>query len=172
MVVIVSEEELKLFLERVLIPGESVVVGIGNELRCDDGFGVYLARSLSNLSAKYSKRKCLLVIEAGTAVESYLDILSTAKISLILDVVEAPIPLSEIVVLSRSDIPKYPTSLSTHTIGIDTLLSLVKSDIYVIGTRPICLDVRLGVTKYVAEAIRKIVKAFIYVLERRGCIKV
>ncbi|MDW8010772.1 MAG: hydrogenase maturation protease [Sulfolobales archaeon] len=165
----VSEEELREFLGKVVIPGSTAVVGIGNELRCDDGFGVYLARSLSNLLARYSRRTCVVVVDAGTSLESYLDILNTAKVSIILDTVEAPVPASEIVVLDRHDIPKYSTTLSTHTMGMDLVLSLVESSIYVIGTRPVCLDVKIGVTKPVARAIQKIVKAFIYVLKHMEC---
>lgn len=166
-----NEAELETLLRRIIVPGETVVVGVGSELRCDDGFGPYIARSLLNFLARYSRRECVVVVDAGTALESYVDILNTKKTAVILDAVEASVPYSEIVLLDRDDVPKYSATLSTHTIGFDVLLTLVKSDIYIVGTRPQCLDFRLGVTKPVARAIQAVIKAFIGVLREHRCLE-
>ncbi|MEM2007019.1 MAG: hydrogenase maturation protease [Sulfolobales archaeon] len=171
MLVVSTEAELEEFLRNVIIPGDTVIVGIGSELRCDDGFGVYLARSLSNLLEKYSKRECVTVVDAGTVLESYLDILNSNKVSILLDAIEAPIPPSEIALLSGNEISDHRVVLSTHTIDVSLLLNLVTSEIFVVGTRPQCLDIRLGVTKPVAQAIQRTIKAVISVLENLGCIE-
>ncbi len=171
MIVSSSEEDLRKLLEKIVIPGEAVVVGVGSELRCDDGFGVYLARSLGNLLARYSRRECLVVVDAGTALESYVDVLNSRRISIVLDAVEAPVSPSDVVLLHRNEIPVYRGILSTHAIGIDALLNLVKSEVYVIGTRPTCLDVRLGVSESVARAVQKVLRAFVGVLVGYECLE-
>ncbi len=169
--VLSSAEELAKLLKEIVVPGETVVVGVGSELRCDDGFGVYLARSLGSLLARYSTRECLVVVEAGTALESYLDVLNSKRISILLDAVEAPLPPSDIAVLYRGEIPAYREVLTTHTIGIDALLNFIESDVYVVGTRPMRLDVGLGVSEPVARAIRKVLRAFLEVLDSHGCME-
>lgn len=171
MLVISTEAELEELLKKIVIPRETIVVGIGNELRCDDGFGTYLARSLSNILARYSKKECIEVLDAGTALESYLDLLNSKKVVILLDAIEVSVPPSEVIVLNRDEIPDYRTTLSTHTIGIDVLLNLVDSEVYVVGTRPVCLDIRLGITEAVARAIRKVIKAVISVLGSYHCLE-
>lgn len=171
MIVVSTESELEAYLKEIIIPGETVVAGLGNELRCDDGFGVYVTRSLSNFLARYSKRECLTIIDVGTSLESYIDVLNTRRVCIVLDVIEVPTSYSDVVLLKRDEIPSYRMPLSTHTIHIDSLLGLVGSEIYVIGTRPVCLDIKLGVTRPVAQAIQKVVKAVIGVLRGYDCLE-
>lgn len=171
MLIVSTEAELEELLRKIVVPRETIVVGVGNELRCDDGFGTYLARSLSNLLSRYSKRECIEVVDAGTAPESYLDVLNSKRVVVLLDAVEVSIPPSEVIILNRDEIPNYRTALSTHTIGIDVLLDLIDSEVYIVGTRPLCLDIRLGVTEAVARAIRKVIKAAIGVLDSYGCLE-
>ncbi|MEM1622736.1 MAG: hydrogenase maturation protease [Sulfolobales archaeon] len=171
MLVVSTEAELEELLRRIIIPGETAIVGVGNELRCDDGFGVYLAKSLSNLLARYSKKECVTVVDANTALESYLDVLNSKKISVLLDVIEAPIPPSGIALLGGNEISGYRAILSTHTIDVGMLVGLVTSEILVVGTRPMCLDIRMGVSKPVAQAIQKTIRAIIRVLEGYGCVE-
>lgn len=166
-----KEAELETLLKQIFVPGDTVVMGVGSELRCDDGFGSYVARSLLNLLARYSRRECVVIVDAGTAPESYIDVLNTKKTAIILDAVEVSAPYSEIILLDRDEVPKYTTTLSTHTIGFDVLLTLVKSGTYIIGTRPLCLDFKLGVTKPVARAIQVVIKAFIGVLREYCCLE-
>jgi len=169
--VVSTEAELEELLRKVVIPGETAIVGMGSELRCDDGFGVYLARSLSNLLARYSKKECVTVVDVGTALESYLDVLNSKRVSILLDAIEAPIPPSDIALLSGNEISEHSVVLSTHTIDVSLLVGLVTSEVFVVGTRALCLDIRIGVTKPVAQAIQKTIKAIIRVLERYGCVE-
>lgn len=171
MMVVSTEAELEELLKKILIPRQTIVVGVGNELRCDDGFGTYLARSLSNILARYSREECVEVVDAGTAPESYLGVLNSKRVVVFLDAIEASAPPSEVIVLDKGEIPHYRTTLSTHSIGIDVLLSLLNSEVYVVGARPLCLDIRLGVTGAVARAMGKVIKAVIKVLGDYGCLE-
>jgi hydrogenase 3 maturation protease len=164
MLLLESDEQIKEFLEKVVTRSGVLVVGAGNELRCDDGFGVYVARALQNLLTRYSGRRSLAVIDAGTALESYLDLMSSSEVMILLDVVEAPAPFSKVILLQKHEIPSYSDALSTHSIGLGTLLNLISGDVYVIGTRPACLDFKVGVSSPVAEVIQALIRVFIDVL--------
>ncbi len=169
MVLILEDEnEVKKFLETIVTRGRVLVVGVGNELRCDDGFGVYIARALENILARYSKGDYLTVVDAGTSLESYLDLMINSEVTILLDVIEAPVPYSKVVVLQKHEIPVYGGSLSTHSIELGTLLDLVSGDVYVVGTRPTCLDFNVGVSNSIAGVIRVIIKAFLDVLIDHG----
>lgn len=166
-----SPEELKTFLSRVIVPGRTAVIGVGNELRCDDGFGSYIAKSLANILVEYSRRKCLVVVDAGTGLEAYIDLLEAGDVILILDAIEAPVAESKIVVIDRNEIPEYSALLSTHNIGFDVLMRFIRGDLYVVGTRPFCLDLKLGVSRSVSHVIQVIIKTLVEVLRDYECIK-
>lgn len=168
MLLLENENEIKKFLETIVTQDKVLIVGVGNELRCDDGFGVYVARALENILAKYSKEDHLTVVDAGTSLESYLDLMNSSKVTIILDVIEAPAPYSKVIVLQKHEIPDHGSSLSTHSIELGVLLGLVRGDVYVVGTRPVCLSYNVGVSSSIAEVIRIIIKAFLEVLIDHG----
>jgi len=162
---------LSKFLESVIAPGETVVVGLGSELRCDDGFGSYVASALSNIVSRYSQRECVEVVNAGTAPEAYLGILSSRRVVILVDAVLAQPNPPSLVVLRRDEIPSQGTSLSTHSLDLKLLLDLIEGEVYLVGTRPQCLELGLGVTEPVARAIKEVLKAFLEALKKLQCIK-
>jgi hydrogenase maturation protease len=166
-----DSRELSRFLGSVIAPGETVVVGLGSELRCDDGFGVYVASALSNVVSRYSRRNCVEVVNAGTAPEAYLDTLSSRRVVVLVDAVLAQPEPPAIVVLRKEEVPPQGISLSTHSLDLRLLLDLVGGEVYLVGTRPQCLELNLGVTKPVARAIREVVVAFLEALKSLRCIK-
>ncbi|MCC6047863.1 MAG: hydrogenase maturation protease [Desulfurococcaceae archaeon] len=171
MIVLQDSRELSRFLESIIVPGETVVVGLGNELRCDDGFGVYVALALSNVVSRYSKRRCVEVVNAGTAPEAYLDTLSSRRVVVLVDAVLAQPEPPTIVVLRKEEVPPQGISLSTHSLDLRLLLDLVEGEVYLVGTRPRCLELNLGVTESVARAIKEVVGAFLEALKSLRCIK-
>jgi len=171
MIVLQGSRDLSRFLESVIAPGETVVVGLGSELRCDDGFGSYVTVALSNIVSRYSQRSCVEVVNAGTAPEAYLDVLSSKRVLILVDAVLAQPEPPSLVVLRRDEIPSQGVSLSTHSLDLKLLLDLIGAEVYLVGTRPLCLELSLGVTEPVARAIKELIKAFLEALKNLNCIK-
>jgi len=170
-IVFQGSEDLSRFLESAIAPGETVVVGLGSELRCDDGFGSYVAVALSNIVSRYSQRDCVEVVNAGTAPEAYLGVLSNKRVVILVDAVLVQLEPPSLVVLRKEEIPPQGTSLSTHSLDLKLLLDLIGGEVYLVGTRPQCLELSLGVTEPVARAIREVIKAFLEALKNLHCIK-
>jgi len=166
-----DSRDLSEFLESVIVPGETLVVGLGSELRCDDGFGSYVAVALSNIVSRYSQRECVEVVNAGTAPEAFLGILSSKRVVILVDAVLAQPNSPYLVVLRRDEITPQGTNLSTHSLDLKLLLDLIEGEVYLVGTRPYCLELSLGVTEPVARAIKEVLKAFLEALKKLQCIK-
>ncbi len=115
------------------IKGKVVILGIGNELRGDDGFGPYVAESLQG---KVSAR----IFNCGTALENYYNpiVKENPDAIILLDIVDFNGPFGEIGVFEKGDILKV--GFSTHNISprvfIELLESSLKSDIIMVGVKP------------------------------------
>ncbi len=115
------------------IKGKVVILGIGNELRGDDGFGVYLAESLKG-------KIDAAVFNCGTALENYYNpiVKENPDVIIIFDIAKFRVPYSEIGIFEKEDILEL--GLSTHNISpkvfIEILEHSIKADIMMIGVRP------------------------------------
>lgn len=147
------------------VKGRVVILGIGNELRGDDGFGAYLAEELKG-------KIDAAVFNCGTALENYYNPVVKAKPDaiILLDIVAFEGPYGEIAVFEKDDILKV--GLSTHNISpkvfIELLEQSVKADIIMIGVRPRTTAFGADISDEVREAADLLKDFFIRLLPVKG----
>ena len=139
-----------------ILKGKVVIVGIGNIMRGDDGFGPELVKRLnSSISA--------VCIDAGTSPENY-----TGKIKkenpdtiLIADAVHLDLAPGEYRILKKDDILKC--GFTTHDISPNMLIEYLEKEtgagIYMLGIQPKHLSFGDEMSEEVEEAMGDIVKS-------------
>ena len=116
-----------------LFKGKIVIVGIGNLLRGDDGFG-------SSFIERLKEKTKNLCIDAGSAPENYIGKIIKEKPNtiLIVDAVHLDLAAGEYRLLNKSDILKCgftPHDRSPHMF-IDFLERETNANIYLLGVQP------------------------------------
>jgi hydrogenase 3 maturation protease len=115
------------------VRGRVVILGVGNELRGDDGFGPYLAGSLKG-------RVNAAVFNCGTSLENYYNpiVKERPDVIILLDIVNFGGPYGEIAVFEKDDILKV--GFSTHNISPKVFMEFLegahRADIIMVGVRP------------------------------------
>ncbi len=118
---------------REIFKAKAVIVGIGNSLRGDDGFGPALIKRLQG-------RIPAVCIDAGSAPENYIGKIAREKPQaiLIVDALHLGLTPGKYMILKKEDIIK--SGLSTHDISphmlIDYLEKQTNAHIYVLGVQP------------------------------------
>jgi len=120
-------------LFKKILNGKIVVIGIGNILRGDDGFGPELIKKIQG-------KVNAVCIDAGTTPESYAGKVIKAKPDtvLIIDVADICAVPGEFRILKKEEI--YKSGFTTHDISprmfIDYLAEQTKADIYMLAIQP------------------------------------
>lgn len=131
-------------------PTDSVIVGIGNILKLDDGAGPVLAQRLLR-SGKVP------VIDAGNAPENYIGkIASLNKKNIIfLDALDFSAQPGEYKLFDINDV--YDGNIASHTFSIGFIFDLIRSETdcagYVLGIQPFDIRFGSGLTDAVADAL-------------------
>jgi len=119
--------------------GNTVIVGIGNILRADDGIGPALIEKLEG-------RVKAVLINAGTAPENYTGKIVKLKpqMILIIDAVDLGLKPGEYEILEKSDIIK--SGFTTHDMSPQMFIGYLEAEtcarIYMLGVQP--KDVSFG----------------------------
>lgn len=140
---------------RDIFKGKTVIVGIGNTLRGDDGFGPALVEKLNG-------RTPAVCIDAGTAPENH-----TGKIArenpdtvIIADAVHLGMEPGKYDILRKDDITK--SGFTTHDISpnmfIEYLEKETKADIYMLAVQPESVTFGGKMSDSVKNAVNKISK--------------
>jgi hydrogenase 3 maturation protease len=133
-----------------LDPSKTVIVGIGNTLKGDDGAGPHLCDVLRDkIDAE--------VIDAGTMPENY--IARIVKMSpeklLIIDTADFGLPPGTLKIFRTQDLKQF--TLSTHCLSphlfIETIRSEIDVEVIFIGIQPANLKLGQGLSKQVSDAI-------------------
>ena len=138
-----------------IFKGKIVIVGIGNPLRGDDGFGpAFIERLKGKISAS-----CL---DVGTAPENYLGTIAKQNPDTILfvDAVHLDLEPGQYEILKAPDILK--SGFTTHDISpvmfIRYLESQTKADIYMLGVQPQNISFGREMSDRVKKALEEISK--------------
>ncbi|MDD5005830.1 MAG: hydrogenase 3 maturation endopeptidase HyCI [Candidatus Omnitrophica bacterium] len=131
-----NPEDLRKELPR-LFQGKVLIVGIGNQLRADDGFGPAL---INKIKGKI-KAECL---DAGLSPENYMGSIVRFKpdVILLVDAVSMNEPVAAIRLIGEEQIPEY--GFSTHNMSpklmIENIKSQIKTKIFLLGIQPQSLE--------------------------------
>ena len=146
-----------------------IVLGVGNTLRRDDGFGVYVASSL-----KRFKLRDVLILEAGASPENVLDDILGFNPShlVVVDSVEMERRPGDLVVAGLESIADEIT-VSTHRLPMTLLVKYLrlmgfKGRVVVVGVQPGDLSFGEGLTPQVREAADMVVDVLRNVLSNEA----
>jgi hydrogenase 3 maturation protease len=128
-----------------LNPAETVVVGIGNVLKGDDGAGPKVCGVLND-------KVTAEVIDAGTAPENYIGkiVQLAPKKMLIIDAIDFGELPGTVKLFNENDLEKF--TLSTH-LFIQTVTSEIETKVFFIGIQPMHLELGQDLSKQVADAV-------------------
>jgi hydrogenase maturation protease len=125
-------------------PARVLVLGIGNVLWADEGFGV---RAVETLHQRYRTPAYVSVVDGGTQGLYLLDYICAADRVLVLDAIDYKLPPGTLRVFRDADVPVWSdTVMSLHQASFMELLSLARlrgrfpEKITLIGVQPDVLD--------------------------------
>lgn len=132
------------------LKGNVTIVGIGNAMKGDDGFGPALCRRLKG-------KVRASVIDAGVSPENYTKKIKDTKPDTILIVDAADIgePAGALKLLKKSDVPVY--GISTHNASVAMLMDFLtfetKADIFILAAQPQECRLGHGISKALADTL-------------------
>jgi hydrogenase 3 maturation protease len=135
-------------------PSRSIILGIGNLLRGDDGAGSLVCQHLQRFKIGAE------IIDAGTVPENYIQpIVKKAPANLlIIDAMDFGASAGTIRVFKPEQLSSY--ALSTHTLSphlfVDIIKRQVKADVYFIGIQPAQTHLGQAVSGQVDQAIQQL----------------
>jgi hydrogenase maturation protease len=150
--------------------GPITVLGIGNILLSDEGFGVRVAEELLR---RYRFPAGVQVLDGGTLGMDLLRFLTGTQRLLIVDAIAGDGPPGTFYRFAGNQVKAYfREKVSLHELGIKDVLAVLAStgrpvgEIVIVGVQPASLDVGLELTPAVAAALERTVAAVVGELAR------
>lgn len=151
---------------------EITVLGVGNTILTDEGFGVHVVEHLKN---HYAFDDRVQLIDGGTlGIELTHFITGTQKL-LIIDSIDGGLAPGTIYRLSGEDIKAhFKQKISAHEVGIEEVLTLLEltgkaiPEVIVIGAQPYVLDAGVGLSDDMKKILPSIVSGAIEILTAWG----
>jgi len=146
---------------------EALVLGVGNVLWADEGFGV---RAVEALHEVYECPEGVLLLDGGTQGLYLMDYICAARRLLLFDAVDFGRNPGTLLVLRGKDVPAWGgNKLSAHQVGINDLLALAAlkgrtpAEMLLIGVQPAELSdfggsLRVAVKARIADAVAAAVR--------------
>jgi hydrogenase 3 maturation protease len=134
---------------------KTLIVGIGNTLKGDDGAGPLVCEQLAG-------KTCAEIIDAGTVPENYIQpIIKKAPQNLIIiDAIDSGAPPGTIDIFRPEQISSF--AFSTHTLSprlfIDMITRQIKVDVYLLGIQPAQTQLGQSTSNQVSKAIQQLTK--------------
>lgn len=146
--------------------GQQLVLGVGNLIMCDDGFGIHVIRRLEE---KANIPEDVQVVDGGTAGLDLLYYLEGVDKMIIIDAMEMMgRPPGTLTVIDGDQIPTYLSiKMSPHDVALPDMLFAAKlrdlypKEIIVYGVQPECVDMGLDLSPGVADKIEIVVDKII-----------
>jgi len=138
-----------------------VVLGIGNTLMTDEGFGVH---AIEALEKRYDMAEGVEIVDGGTTGMELFGDLQGVEHLLVVDAVRAGQPEGGIVRLTGDDVPAFfKNKLSPHQIGLSDVLAALRfagsepESVVLIGVKPVSLDISMEMTPQVAACVDPVI---------------
>jgi hydrogenase maturation protease len=149
-----------------------LVLGLGNTIMTDDGFGV---RVVEALSSRYRFQGALRLLDGGTLGLDLLPRLEGIERLLIVDALEMHAAPGATFRLEGEEVPRaFASKLSVHQMGVQDLLAVAElmghlpQELVVWGVQPECIDMGTELTALVAAAVEPVVAGVVGDLRRWG----
>jgi hydrogenase maturation protease len=143
-------------------PKKILIAGAGNPIRRDDGVGPYVISQIKHMSHD-NKRHIIKYIDVGTDGLVLFDMMQHYTHALLVDAVHMNSSPGTIKVFTPEDakINIYDDSLSTHTLGLATLIHLleqfnIKTSLKIIGIQPEDISLGEGLTQTIQTKLNKL----------------
>lgn len=122
-----------------------LILGIGNILWADEGFGVRVAQALEQA---YVFPPSVRVLDGGTQGLALLPQVQQAEVLIILDAVDFQLPPGTLVELHDADVPAYlgAKKMSLHQVSFQEVLALCQllgncpAKLFLVGVQPAVLE--------------------------------
>lgn len=141
-----------------------MILGIGNEMRGDDGLGSVLAQELSNLEDKN-----ITIFDGKTVPENFTGAIKreTPSHIIILDAVEMGEPPGHVKLVFKEEIANY--SISTHAMPLSFLINYLETTtsakIMLMGIQPKNMDLIDEMSPEIHESLNYVLKMFKHALK-------
>lgn len=150
----------------------SLVLGLGNLLLSDEGFGIHAARRLEEL---YELPDDLDVVDGGTLGLGLLPLLEDADRILVIDAVDVGKPPGSVVRIGWNEAPRaLQLKISPHQETLSDALALLEfrsgrpGEFELVGVQPESLEMGLELTASVQRSLDLIVEEVVSILRRWG----
>lgn len=155
-------------------PKRVVVLGVGNVLMSDEGFGVHM---IEHLQAHYSFEPEVDLIDGGTCGMELMRFVGDASHLLVLDAIAGSEPPCTIYSFTFDEATNHlAQSVSAHEVGVKDLLFISSLDeesgpikeVRIVGLQPVSVDPGIGLTPQSEEVFPEAVDAVLSVLTDWG----
>lgn len=144
------------------------VLGVGNILMQDEGFGV---RVVEDLLRRYNFPENVQVLDGGTLGMELLRFLIGTDKLLIIDAVSGQLSPGSIYEFDHDQVKAYfKEKVSMHELGIQDVLAVMEvlekpaKEIRIIGVQPVTIDIGLALTPVVSQAVDNVVERALQML--------
>ena len=149
-----------------------LVLGLGNTIMTDDGFGVEV---VTMLSSRYHFQGPVKILDGGTLGLDLLPHLEEIESLLIIDALDMRAESGKIFRLEGDEVPRaFASKLSVHQMGLQDLLAVaelqghVPRNLVVWGVQPECIEMGTEMTATVAAAVEPVVTSILEELQGWG----
>jgi len=149
-----------------------LVLGLGNTIMTDDGFGV---KVVTALSSRYHFRGAIKLLDGGTLGLDLLPHLENVESLLIVDALDMRGEPGHIFRIEGAEVPRaFASKLSVHQMGLQDLLAVaelqghVPSRLVVWGVQPECIEMGTELTATANAAVEPVVGRIIEELQGWG----
>jgi hydrogenase maturation protease len=149
-----------------------LVLGLGNSIMTDDGFGV---KVVNTLSSRYHFQGKIRLIDGGTLGLDLLPHLEDVESLLIIDALDMRDNPGQLFRIEGEDVPRaFASKLSVHQMGLQDLLAVaelqghVPTKLVVWGVQPECIEMGTDLTSTVESAVEPVVQKVLNELQAWG----
>ena len=142
-------------------PTGTVVIGLGNPLMADDGFGIAV---LERLRDEWKIDDGVELIDGGTWGITLLPEIERAERVLLLDAIDSSMPPGSETVLTREEIPRHlALKVSPHQVDLRETLALAElrgklpEQLVAIGAQPAKVELRASLSPELEDHVDRVV---------------
>ncbi len=148
------------------------MLGVGNLLLTDEGFGVHV---VTELKRRYVFAGDVQLLDGGTVGLGLLNFLLGTEKLIILDAIEGQAEPGTVFKFTGTDVQVYfDNKISLHELGVKELLTSLEvcgskvDEVVIIGVQPVSLELGLELTPLLAACMDAVMTAVIAQLQSWG----